>query len=371
MADNPMKVRIGVSLGAAGVPAQFSAAVDALEAAGVDSLWLPEMVYGSLVDPFIGMAHALARTSQLKVGTGVAVLPGRHPVLVAKQLATLAGLAPRRVLPVFGLKPARPGELAAFPVPPGRRAAVFDESLTLLRLLLSQDNVTFDGEFFSVESAGVGPRPARPLDIWLGGSAPGALRRVGRLGDGWLASFLTPAEAGAGRQAIEAAAAEAGREIEPDHYGISLAVTDDAVAARTARGRAEPPPGLRSGNAGGVRLGGRPRPDRGLRGGRADQVRRPAELDAGEPGPVHRGLRARDGAAADLMPIAAGWKAVARRACMAGRFGGRGRTCERSHPRPGNEARPAAVTAERGSRHDRKSRAGGAAQAAGGRQRRR
>src|SRR3984885_6390022 len=94
MADNPEKVRIGVSLGAAGVPDQFSAAVDALEAGGVDSLWLPEMVYGSLVDPFIGMAHALARTSQLKVGTGVAVLPGRHPVLVVKQLATLARLAP-------------------------------------------------------------------------------------------------------------------------------------------------------------------------------------------------------------------------------------------------------------------------------------
>ena len=223
-----MKVRIGVSLGSAGVPEQFGAAVDALEAAGVDSLWLPEMVYGSLVDPFIGMAHALARTSQLKVGTGVAVLPGRHPVLVAKQLATLAGLAPRRVLPVFGLKPARPAELTAFPVPPGRRAAVFDESLTLIRRLLSQETVSFHGEFFSVESASVGPPPARPLDIWLGGSAPGALRRVGRLGDGWLASFLTPAEAGAGRAAIEAAAAEAGREIEPDHYGISLAVTDEA-----------------------------------------------------------------------------------------------------------------------------------------------
>ena len=127
-----MKVRIGVSLGAVGVPDQFSAAVDALEAAGVDSLWLPEMVYGSLVDPFIGMTYALARTSRLKVGTGVAVLPGRHPELVAKQLATLAGLAPRRVLPVFGLKPARPAELAAFPVPPGRRAAVFDEAKTLL-----------------------------------------------------------------------------------------------------------------------------------------------------------------------------------------------------------------------------------------------
>ncbi|MDX6333295.1 MAG: hypothetical protein QOG05_635 [Streptosporangiaceae bacterium] len=251
-----MKVRIGVSLGAAGVPDKFGVAVDALEKAGIDSLWLPEMVYGSLVDPFIGMAHALARTSHLKVGTGVAVLPGRHPVLVAKQLATLAGLAPRRVLPVFGLKPARPAELAAFPVPPGRRAAVFDESLTLIRLLLTQESVTFAGEFFSVESATTGPLPPRQLDIWLGGSAPGALRRVGQLGDGWLASFLTPGEAGAGRQAIEAAAAEAGREIEPDHYGISLAVADDASrpalfeAARRRRPDREPATLVASGWAG-------------------------------------------------------------------------------------------------------------------------
>jgi hypothetical protein len=117
--------------------------VDALEAAGVDSSWLPEMVYGSLVDPFIGMAQALARTSQLKVGTGVAVLPGRHPVLVAKQLATLAGLAPRRVLPVFGLKPARPGELAAFPVRP---AAVFDDTKTLRFVTAGKRRPCFDAD---------------------------------------------------------------------------------------------------------------------------------------------------------------------------------------------------------------------------------
>jgi alkanesulfonate monooxygenase SsuD/methylene tetrahydromethanopterin reductase-like flavin-dependent oxidoreductase (luciferase family) len=59
-----MKVRIGVALGQAWVPSQFGAAVDVLEHAGIDSLWLPEMVYGSLVDPFIGMAYALARTSR-------------------------------------------------------------------------------------------------------------------------------------------------------------------------------------------------------------------------------------------------------------------------------------------------------------------
>ena len=111
-------------------------------------------------------------------------------------------------------------------MPAGRRGAVFDESLELIRRLLREETVTFHGEFFSVEDASIGPLPARPPDIWLGGSAPGALRRVGRLGDGWLASFLTPAEAGAGRRVIEEAAAAAGREVEPDHYGISLAVAD-------------------------------------------------------------------------------------------------------------------------------------------------
>ena len=233
-----MKVRIGIALGSAGVPGGFAAAVDELEKSGVDSLWLPEMVYGPLVEPFIGMAHALSRTARLKVGTGVYVLPGRQPVLVAKQLASLAGLAPGRVLPVFGLRPARRGERALFGVA-GRRAAVFDESLQLLRLLLRQDTVSFAGEFFTVEAASVGPRPAKPLDIWLGGTAPAALRRVGRLGDGWLASLITPEEAAAGRAAIEDAASAAGREVEADHFGISLAVATEGIPAELIASVAE------------------------------------------------------------------------------------------------------------------------------------
>jgi probable F420-dependent oxidoreductase len=218
-----MKVRIGISAGPAATPQGLTDCVLLLEKAGVDSLWLSEVVYGDLVEPFIGMTYALARSSHLKVGTGVAVLPGRHPVLVAKQLASLAALAPGRVLPVFGLRPARPGEAAAFPVD-GRRAAVFDESLELLRLLLAQPEVSFAGEFFKVDAASVGPLPVKPLDIWLGGSAPEGLRRVGRFGDGWLGSFLTPADAAAAREQIQAAAAAAGREVDPEHFGVSLAV---------------------------------------------------------------------------------------------------------------------------------------------------
>jgi probable F420-dependent oxidoreductase len=229
-----MKVRIGISLGPAVGPDVFGDAVDRVEQLGVDSLWLSEMVFGSLVEPFAGMAYALSRTSRLKVGTGVAVLPGRQPVLVAKQLASLAGLAPGRVLPVFGLRPARPAELGLFEVPAGRRAAVFDESLRLIRLLLTQERVSFDGEFFTVDGAHIGPLPAKPLDIWLGGSAPGALERVGRLADGWLGSFLTPGEAGEARETIQAAASAAGREVEADHFGISLALAGDSVPAELA-----------------------------------------------------------------------------------------------------------------------------------------
>jgi probable F420-dependent oxidoreductase len=217
-----MKVRIGVSLGPAGAPEAFAAAVDNIEQAGVDSLWLPENVYSPLVEPFTGMAFALSRTRRLKAGSGISVLPGRHPVLVAKQLASLAGLAPGRVLPVFGLLPAQPAERVLFGVPDGRRAAVFDESLQLLRLLLTAEKVSFNGEFFTVSDASVGSLPAKPLDIWLGGSAPAGLRRIGRLADGWLGSLLTPAEAAAAVAVITEAAAQAGREVDPDHFGLSL-----------------------------------------------------------------------------------------------------------------------------------------------------
>jgi probable F420-dependent oxidoreductase len=231
-----MRVRIGVSLGAAGTPGEFEASVGLLEAAGIDSLWLPETVYGPAVDPVTGMAFALARTARLKVGSGVSVLPGRHPVLVAKQLASLAGLAPGRVLPVFGLQPALPAERGLFPVPAGQRGAVFDEALTLLRLALTTQAVSFHGSFYTVENASVGPLPAKPLDLWLGGSAPAGLRRVGRLADGWLGSFLTPKEAAAAVTMIKEAADEAGREVDPDHYGISLMIAfggipDTLVAA--------------------------------------------------------------------------------------------------------------------------------------------
>jgi probable F420-dependent oxidoreductase len=226
-----VKIRFGVSLGADTGPGDLCDLVDQLESAGVDSLWFSELVYAEAVDPFVGMSVALARTKRLKVGTSVVVLPGRHPVLVAKQLASLAAVAPKRVLPVFGLRSALPAERALFAVPDGKRAEVFDEALQLLRMALRADDVTFKGEFFTVEDARILPKPEPPLDIWIGGATPAAFRRIGAYGDGWLGSFLTPTEAGRARRDISAAAEAVGRDIESDHYGINLAVGNGELPA--------------------------------------------------------------------------------------------------------------------------------------------
>jgi probable F420-dependent oxidoreductase len=157
----------------------------------------------------------------------------------------MAALSPRRVLPVFGLRPARRTERYLFPAPPGRRAALFDESLALLRLAVRQERFDFEGEFFTVTGGHIGPLPAKPLDIWLGGHAPVALRRVGRFGDGWLASFITPDQARTARLAIEDAAAEAGRAIEDDHYGVNIPITfDGRVPDQLVAAARERDPGL-------------------------------------------------------------------------------------------------------------------------------
>jgi hypothetical protein len=94
-----VKIRFGVSFGIDTAVDRLPAVIDRLEADGVDSLWFSELVYSPAVDPFAGIGYALGRSAHLKVGTSVAVLPGRHPVLVAKQLASLAVLGPKRCSP--------------------------------------------------------------------------------------------------------------------------------------------------------------------------------------------------------------------------------------------------------------------------------
>lgn len=240
LASVHVKVRIGIgSVGPSGSDpgAEFDEFVDAIEKAGIDSLWLPDFVSQGGPDATIGMAWAAARTRDLKVGTGVLVLPGRNPALVASQLATLAVLAPKRILPAFGVRAATGRERQFYPVD-GTRADVFEEALVVVRRLLSEDVVTHHGTHFTLDEARVVPRPAKPLDLWLGGRADVGLRRVGRLADGWLGSFVTPDEAARARTVIEDAAREAGREVEDDHYGTNITVVLPGIDPDTAIRRA-------------------------------------------------------------------------------------------------------------------------------------
>ena len=104
------------------------------------------------------------------------------------------------------------------------RGAYLDEVVPLLRRFWSGEVVEHRSERFNFDGIALRPGPVQdPIEIWLGGMGPKALLRAGRLADGWLGAALTPAEAGAARRRIEAAAGEAGRQIDPEHFGLSIA----------------------------------------------------------------------------------------------------------------------------------------------------
>ncbi len=238
-----MKVRIGLALATRPLAddARFAEIVDALERLGFDSLWLSERVGSAIPDPLIALAFAAGRTRRLKLGTSVLVLPGRNPALLAKELASLDRLSQGRLLPAFGLGAAHPAEHQAFGVAPRERGPWLDEALPLLRRFWTEPCVDHHGPRFAYRGVTVLPRPVQqPLDLWLGGRGPATLRRIGRLADGWLPSLVTPAEAAAGRRAIEEAAGAAGRVVDREHFGIILAYArgpDDSAEAAALRAR--------------------------------------------------------------------------------------------------------------------------------------
>lgn len=225
-----MKVRVGFGLGTRTNlhDETYGIVVDALEDLGFDSLWLSEKISGEAPDPLVAMAYGAGRTTNLKFGMSVMVLPGRNPVVLAKELATLATMSGGRLLPAFGLGAVDPIEQQAFGVERGERAAIFNETLEVMRKCWTGEPFTHDGPRFQYDGAFVRPAPKR-MDVWLGGIAPSELKRVGRLADGWLPSFVLPADAEAGRATIEQVCAEHDREIEDDHYGVLIPYSFTAV----------------------------------------------------------------------------------------------------------------------------------------------
>jgi probable F420-dependent oxidoreductase len=216
--------------------------VTALERLGFDSLWLSERINSAAPDPLVGLAVAAGATRRLKLGTSVLVLPGRNPALLAKELATLDRLSDGRLLPAFGLGAADAREQSAFGVRRQDRGPLFDEALPLIRRLWSEGRVSHRGAHYELDGVDVRPKPVQqPPDVWLGGRAPSELRRVGRLGDGWLPSFCTPADVRAGLPVVTAEAERFGRAIDPEHIGALVLYREgplpDEVAAVVARRR--------------------------------------------------------------------------------------------------------------------------------------
>jgi probable F420-dependent oxidoreductase len=231
-----MKIRIGV--GAAGGAPTLDALgelVTGIDDLGFDSLWLSEVLTGPVVDPVVGLAWAAAYNPRVKLGTTM-LLPGRNVLRLAKQLASLDRLSQGRLLVTLVPGLTYPPEREAIGVEPRQRGALIDEALPLLRRLWAGESVTHDGPAGTLRDVKLSPLPVQaPLEVWLGGTAPAALERCGRLSDGWLPSLCTPEEAAAGRAVIEAAAGRAGRAISGEHFGMSIGYASGPIDPATAR----------------------------------------------------------------------------------------------------------------------------------------
>ena len=236
-----MKIRIGIGAsGAASTPEALGELVTAIDDLGFDSLWLSEVLTGPVIDPMVGLAWAAASNPRVKLGT-TALLPGRNVLRLAKQLASLDVLCAGRLLVTLVPGLTYAPERDAIGVEPKRRGQVIDDALPLLHRLWAGETVSHDGVSGTLREVKLSPLPVQqPLEVWLGGTAPAALERCGRLSDGWLPSLCTPDEAAAGRVVIEEAAAKAGRSISTEHFGMSIGyarVPIDPAMARVMTAR--------------------------------------------------------------------------------------------------------------------------------------
>jgi probable F420-dependent oxidoreductase len=138
-------------------------------------------------EPLTVMSYVAGRTSRVRLGTSVLVLPYRNPIVTAKVLATLDVLSHGRVTLGAGVgwmeEEFKAIGLDTF----ARRGAYSDECIRILRELWTKDNPSFQGEFHQFSNVRCEPRPMQPggIPIWVGGHTPPAIRRAARLGNGW------------------------------------------------------------------------------------------------------------------------------------------------------------------------------------------
>lgn len=207
-------MRISVGMAALTPDATPSASTRAIAAAGLDHVVCGDhvsFIVGTGFDGLIGATHELATDPSLRAFVAVYQLPLRHPVLVARQLSSVSERYPGRLTFGVGVGGEDPHEFAICGIDPRTRGRRMDESLGVLRALLAGGPVTHHGQFFDMEDAVIVPPPQPPIPLIVGGRSDAALRRAGRLGDGWIGIWNSARRFEEATAIIDDAAAEAGR----------------------------------------------------------------------------------------------------------------------------------------------------------------
>jgi probable F420-dependent oxidoreductase len=193
------RIEIGFITSVSG-PAAAKRTAEQAEAWGYDSVMTGDHVAFAvpILDPFLQLAQLACFSDKLTLGTSVYLLPLRHPVPVAKQVATLERACGGRLIFGVGVGGEFPNEYAACGVPLEERGARLSEAIPLLRQLWSGEETESDGRFYPIPKTRMLPKTIRPGGpaIWAGGRSPGALRRVGRMCDGWISYVVTPEQYG-------------------------------------------------------------------------------------------------------------------------------------------------------------------------------
>ena len=160
-----MKVRIGIALGDGALdsdsPDRLLDFIDLCESWDIDSVWVSDRIAAPrpTLDPVVFMAYLAARMRNMKFGTSALVLPTRHPVVLAKQLATLDFLCKGRLLLVVGIGGDDSRDFEATGVRKEERGKRGDEAIVLMKKLWTEEHVTFEGQFYSVRDLTLLPRP--------------------------------------------------------------------------------------------------------------------------------------------------------------------------------------------------------------------
>jgi len=193
-----------------------------------------------ILEALMLLSHVAAVTTRVTLGTEVLVLPQRQPALVAKQVSTLDTLSGGRVRLGVGVG-WQESEFEALHEDFHTRGARMDEAIALLRAYWSEASVSAESKHYPTTRMAMEPKPpqGRRLPVWIGGNTEAAYRRVGRLGDGWLASRI--ADADDARRSIDTIhrhAAEAGRD--PSAIGLQSMVAPPPRDAESKRFYAEP-----------------------------------------------------------------------------------------------------------------------------------